>query len=90
MKLFITSIQCAAQLNDKQWDQLNCLDFLTDINSPLQKIGASSIDYNGHFGKFFYFNCKNKKIAGLILKKLKSILSSEKANSKIETGDCYG
>lgn len=89
MKLLITSIKYTVKLTNKQWSQLNCLDFIDDINIPLNEIGARSIDYNGHFGKLFFFTCNNKKIANKILAKLKLILSSKKANSKIETGDCY-
>lgn len=63
----ITRFQIAVPVNDAQWatmmkwDAWDCddEDFPTslEIIKELEAEGASKIEWNGHFGQFFYFTC---------------------------------
>jgi hypothetical protein len=89
MKLHISTIGFSIPLTKIQWERLNCLDFLNDINKPFVNLGASKIEYNGHFGRYFFFTTQNQTEGNKILNELKKQLNSKKAKSGIKTGDCY-
>jgi RNA binding exosome subunit len=51
----ITAYQCRIELTKKQFDKLESIDYLDVVMPKLEKLGASEIEYNGHFGEAIFF-----------------------------------
>jgi len=77
LKATVTEISFSVKLTKKQWETLDDLDFSTEVSRPLQDACQSriDIDYDGHFGRFFYFTCGSFEDTKMVLSVLSQILS---------------
>jgi hypothetical protein len=62
MKYTIGRIQCSIELNKKQWNKLNKIDYLEVVSPALEKAGAlrDTIYYNEHFGRALFFTADSE------------------------------
>lgn len=66
------------ELTDEEWKALDSMDYLGEVQTPLENAGATKIEYNGHFGRNVFFTVASTtdaravtdRLMGLIQKKL--------------------
>ena len=62
-------------LTHYQWIRLQKLDYF-QFNDRLERLGATDLEYNGHFGRALYFNAETKEQADAALIVIAEILNS--------------
>lgn len=73
MKLEICNINYCIPLTLEQFEKLSKLSYLDDVYPAMRDAGASTIDYDGHFGPNIFFNAE-KSDAKNILAVVKELL----------------
>lgn len=75
MKLEIDSINYKIPLTALQWDTLNSIDFDVIVNAMRDTIDTRTIEFNGHYGMYFFFNKPNdQKVAKKVIRILGKLL----------------
>ncbi len=76
LKAKIVQLSYSVELSKNQWDKLDSLKF-DDVEKALDETLAFNLDYDGHFGRYFYFDIDSDKKATVpkILKILEKILT---------------
>lgn len=59
MNINIERVTYCYSLNKKQWNALLKVDYLDVVFPSLIKLGAISIEYNGHFGRNIYVEMRS-------------------------------
>lgn len=77
MKYEITDIKCRIRVTNEQFDALDELDYLSEVLPVLEKVGASDVEYDGHFGLNVYFTCSDEKEARAITDKLRKLTADQ-------------
>lgn len=70
----VTGYQCCIELSMKQFKKLETIDYLDIVMPQLEKLGASNIEYNGHFGAAIFFNTENLEDAQKVTDKIEEML----------------
>jgi RNA binding exosome subunit len=74
LKYQVTGYQCYIELSINQFKKLDKIDYLDVVMPALEKLGASDIEYNGHFGAAIFFNTENLEDAQKVTDKIEELL----------------
>lgn len=74
MKAQLRSSNYVIALTPEQYDKLESMDFLYEVEPRLRAVGAYHIDYNGHFGNNIFFDVKSDTDISVIETELKIML----------------
>jgi RNA binding exosome subunit len=74
LKYNISGYQCHIELSIEQFKKLESIDYLDVVIPTLKKLGASDIEYNGHFGAAIFFYAENLEDAQKITEKIEEML----------------
>ena len=78
MKFEITQYSICAPVTAKQWKAMDVRDNHNrkEIPTRLEKAGAESVDYNGHFGQCIFFKVEKLEDAPKVLDALVAYLKT--------------
>lgn len=71
----VTGYQCSVELSLVQFDKLEAIDYLDVVMPNLEKLGASNIEYNGHFGSAIFFTTNTLEEANQVTEKVEEMLA---------------
>ena len=70
----ITGYQCCIELSIKEFEQLEKIDYLDVVMPKLENLGATEIEYNGHFGSYIYFHVNTQEEAQQVTEKIQEMI----------------
>lgn len=74
LKYEVTGYNCCVELSIEQFKKLDKMDYLDFVMPALEKLGASDIEYNGHFGAAVFFHAENLDDAKKVTDKIEEML----------------
>lgn len=74
LKYEVTGYQCCIELSIKQFEKLESIDYLDVVMPKLEKLGASDIEYDGHFGSYVYFHVHTQEEAQKVTEKIQEMI----------------
>lgn len=74
MKTIIRSVSCVIPLSTTEFEKLESLNFLKDVDPRLSAVGAYHIDYDVRYGHGIFFDAKHDTDLTKIEDELKAIL----------------
>ena len=74
LKYQVTGYQCQIELSINQFKKLDKMDYLDVVMPALEKLGASDIEYNGHFGAAVFFHVENLEDAQKVTEKIEEMI----------------
>ena len=70
----INRYQCSVELSIEQFKKLDEIDYLEVVMPMLEKLGASNIEYDGHFGAAVFFTCEDMQSAQKVTQAIEDLL----------------
>lgn len=70
----INRYQCSIELTIEQFKKLEEIDYLDVVMPMLEKIGASDIEYYGHFGAAVFFTCEDIQSAQKVTQAIEELV----------------
>lgn len=70
----INRYQCSVELSIEQFKKLDEIDYLEVVMPMLEKLGASNIEYDGHFGAAVFFTCEDIQSAQKVTQAIEELL----------------
>ena len=70
----INRYQCSVELTIEQFKKLEEIDYLDVVMPRLEQLGASDIEYNGHFGAAVLFTCEDMQSAQKVTQAIEDLL----------------
>jgi hypothetical protein len=77
LKFYVIKLDCCVPLNEAQWESLNIdqdQDRYDEIVKALYPLNTTDLEYNGHFGRNFFFSCETEAQAKRITARLSKLL----------------